>query len=55
MAKVTQEVASEDDPIYKEGFHVSSHSYSKEYAKAKKASEIDKGKKKDQDVNKDEL
>jgi hypothetical protein len=36
MTKGTFKDATEDDPIYKEGFHVSSHSYSREYAKSKK-------------------
>ena len=36
MAKGTFKDATEDDSIYKEGFHVSSHSYSREYAKSKK-------------------
>jgi hypothetical protein len=36
MAKGIYKDATEDDPIYKEGFHVSSHSYSREYAKSKK-------------------
>jgi hypothetical protein len=35
MAKVIYRDASEDDPIYKEGFQVSSQSYSREYAKSK--------------------
>ena len=54
MAKVIYRDASEDDPIYKEGFLVSSHSYSKEYAKAKKVSEIEQGNDNDQDESKDE-
>ncbi len=32
------ETALENDPIYKEGFQISSRSYSREYAKSKKAS-----------------
>ena len=35
MAKVIWETASADDPIYKEGFQISSRSYSREYAKSK--------------------
>lgn len=54
MAKGTWEVASASDPIYKEGFLVSSHSYSKEYAKAKNVSEIEQGNDNDQDESKDE-
>jgi hypothetical protein len=36
MAKVTYRDATEDDLIYKEGFQVSSHSYSREFTKSKK-------------------
>jgi len=39
MARIISiETASADDPIYKEGFQISSRSYSREYAKSKKAS-----------------
>jgi len=38
MAKGTWTTALENDPIYKEGFQISSRSYSREYAKSKKAS-----------------
>ena len=38
MAKGTWRTALENDPIYKEGFQISSRSYSREYAKSKKAS-----------------
>jgi hypothetical protein len=41
MAKVIWRTASEDDPIYKEGFQVSSQSYSREYAKSKTSSAKD--------------
>ena len=45
MAKGTYRDATEDDPIYKEGFHVSSHSYSREYAKSKKDADSTESKK----------
>lgn len=54
MAKVTYRDASKDDPIYKEGFLVSSHSYSREYVTVTHGSEINKDESKDKDVSKDE-
>jgi hypothetical protein len=53
MAKVTYRDASEDDPIYTEGFIVSSQSYSREYVKVTHGSEINKDESKDEDVSKD--
>jgi|SaaInlStandDraft_1057018.scaffolds.fasta_scaffold178856_2 hypothetical protein len=46
MAKVTYRDAKEDDPIYKEGFYVSSHNYSREYVKSKKDTNLTEPKQK---------
>ena len=46
MVKIIWKEPKEDDPIYKEGFYVRSHNYSREYVKSKKDTNLTEPKQK---------